>query len=188
VSSISGSDTEEDSEEEDDEGSDGGGGSGDEAGGGAAGEPGARRPARRGGRQRDASGRAPQLVFRSADGTPLAVWRCLLYPDHTKARPPDASLLPELRRVRAACLTWAVLLLRGGHFAGAVFRMKPGPPGKGQHAGEPFEVVAHKTFHRYVVRWARGGGGVARGWKWPGSGAVRASSGGALDLSRSGQV
>jgi hypothetical protein len=97
-----------------------------------------------------------------SDGTPLAVWRCLLYPDHMKARPPDSELLPALRRVRAACLTWVVLLLRGGHFAGAVFRMRPGPPGKGQHAGDPFEVVAHKTLHRYVVRCAGRGAG-ARG-------------------------
>jgi hypothetical protein len=80
------------------------------------------------------------------------VWRCLLYPDHAKGRPADSDLLQELRRVRRGAACWALLLLRGGHFAAAVFRVRPAPTGKGQHAGEPFEVVAHKTFHRYVVR------------------------------------
>lgn len=87
-------------------------------------------------------------------GARLAVWRCLLYPDHhARARPSEESLLSELRRVRSSAASWVLLLARGGHFAGAVFRMRLAPPGKGQHAGEAFEVVAHKTFHRYVVRW-----------------------------------
>ena len=165
VSSISGSDADSDSDDDESGGSGsdgegrggGGGGSGDEDGGGGGGGGGAaarRRKRREGG---DGSGRAPQLVFETADGAArLAVWRCLLYADHhPKARAPDAAaaLLPELRRLRASPGPWAVLLLRGGHFAGAVFRMRPAwPPAKGQHAGEPFEVAAHKTFHRYVVR------------------------------------
>jgi len=155
VSSISGSDSadssssEEDWDDDDNEGA----AEGEEAAGGSR-RLGAQRRQQRAARKRRDAGKAPQLVFEAADGARLAVWRCLLYPDHhPKARPSDAQLLPELRRVRAAAAPWVVLLLRGGHFAGAVFRMRAGPPGKGQHAGgEPFEVVAHKTFHRYVVR------------------------------------
>ncbi|KAH7434578.1 hypothetical protein KP509_06G024000 [Ceratopteris richardii] len=40
---------------------------------------------------------------------------------------------------------WLILLLRGGHFAGCVFDSKNG------------SILAHKTYHRYVVR-ARAGG------------------------------
>jgi hypothetical protein len=154
VSSISGSDTDDSSSEEgdDDDGDEAWGGR--RGGGGGGGGEGGQVSRRRGRRQGDA-GRAPQLVFLRPDGTPLAVWRCLLCPDHNaKTRPPDSALLPLLQSMRAAAAapTWVVLLLRGGHFAGAVFKIKKGPPGKGQHAGDPFEVVAHKTLHRYVVR------------------------------------
>ncbi|KAI5062222.1 hypothetical protein GOP47_0022761 [Adiantum capillus-veneris] len=40
---------------------------------------------------------------------------------------------------------WAILLLRGGHFAGCVFECKKG------------SILAHKTYHRYVVRAKAGG-------------------------------
>ncbi|KAI8473580.1 MAG: hypothetical protein J3K34DRAFT_499380 [Monoraphidium minutum] len=165
LSSISGSDTDDSSSDEDD----GGGGSGGEEGAGEGAAAGARggggggggggAAARRARRRREAGGQAPQLAFQPQEGSPLAVWRCLLYPDHhSKARPTDSELLSGLRRLRrGGPATWAVLLARGGHFAGAVFRLRAGPPGKGQHGGDPFEVVAHKTFHRYVVRAKAGG-------------------------------
>lgn len=61
---------------------------------------------------------------------------------------------------------WVILMLRGGHFAAAVLRAKAPLPARGGGGGgagssgrslldpaaEPFEVVDHKTFHRYVVR------------------------------------
>ncbi|MCO5589120.1 hypothetical protein L7F22_043086 [Adiantum nelumboides] len=40
---------------------------------------------------------------------------------------------------------WVVLLLRGGHFAGCIFDCKKG------------SILAHKTYHRYVVRAKAGG-------------------------------
>jgi hypothetical protein len=53
-------------------------------------------------------------------------------------------------------------MLKGGHFAAAVFRLKgdltAGSSSSGSssskqgHAQEPWEILVHKTFHRYVVR------------------------------------
>jgi hypothetical protein len=48
-------------------------------------------------------------------------------------------------------------MLRGGHFAAAVLRRTGGTAAAARKlvldpAGDPFEVVDHKTFHRYVVR------------------------------------
>lgn len=103
------------------------------------------------------------MYLAAADGKPFAVWRCLLVPDHNQrgaarsidAPPPPtgAALLSTLQQLRGQPGTWCVFMLKGGHFAAAVFRMRPAPegPAKG-HAQDPYEVVAHKTFHRYVVR------------------------------------
>lgn len=66
---------------------------------------------------------------RVADGTPFSVWRCLLRQDHVKAPAGQPTtpgeLLAELRRLRGACGTWMVVLLRGGHFAATVFKVGP---------------------------------------------------------------
>ncbi len=82
------------------------------------------------------------------------VWRALLAPD--KSAPDQAALVGSLRGLRQeASSEWAVILSRGGHFAAAIFNVRPaGRPaaGQGQHCALPFEVLAHKTFHRYVVR------------------------------------
>lgn len=47
---------------------------------------------------------------------------------------------------------WLVLLCRGGHFAAAVYALKPQKKGPAQLA-----TLAHKTFHRYVTRRKAGG-------------------------------
>lgn len=56
----------------------------------------------------------------------------------------------------ADCRRWAVVIASGGHFAATVFDLAPSPSGKQQSKGEPllYDIVAHKTFHRYVVRQA----------------------------------
>ena len=118
----------------------------------------------------------PHLPF--SDGRHLAVWRCLLCQDHSRAS--SSNVNPELQMERLRQLAspspassagplWVILMLRGGHFAAAVLRAKAPPPAQGGGGGgggaggsggrslldpaaEPFEVVDHKTFHRYVVR------------------------------------
>ena len=87
------------------------------------------------------------------------VWRALLAPDGRGAAAPDqAALSRGLRALRESKGEWVVILSRGGHFAAAVFNVRPARPaagqGQGRHDAPPFEVLAHKTFHRYVVRCA----------------------------------
>lgn len=82
------------------------------------------------------------------------VWRALLAPD--RGVPDQAALAGSLRSLRQeASSEWAVILSRGGHFAAAIFNVRPAgraAAGQGRHEAQPFEVLAHKTFHRYVVR------------------------------------
>jgi hypothetical protein len=165
----------------------------------------------------------------SADGDAFAVWRCLLLPDSHKHKDEQQQtqqqLLQRLRQLHSSAdaaainnnaeaaaaaaaagaeaaggCVWAVFMLRGGHFAGAIVRInssssssrgkaRPAPqqvtavvdPSDSTPAGqgassssssrqrqekgqvlpayppnsEPFTVLAHKTFHRYVVRCAK---------------------------------
>lgn len=72
-------------------------------------------------------------------------------PAGTGARMFDA--LAQLRSMRQAGCRWLVLLSSGGHFAAAVMDMVGGA----RNAEEALQVVAHKTFHRYVVRAKAGG-------------------------------
>ena len=54
-------------------------------------------------------------------------------------------------------LQWTVIIASGGHFAATVFSIRGhgAPPGKQVPKGEalPYEILAHKTYHRYVVRY-----------------------------------
>ena len=63
-----------------------------------------------------------------------------------------ALLLPALLELRADPRKWVVVLSRGGHFAAAVFNCQPAGERHSKKDPPHFEVVAHKTFHRYVVR------------------------------------
>lgn len=61
-------------------------------------------------------------------------------------------------RLKEACVNnkqWAILMLGGGHFAGAIFQ--------GQ------EPILHKTFHCYTVRAGQGGSQSSRDGKSGGS-------------------
>mmetsp|Transcript_6326 Transcript_6326/g.13979 ORF Transcript_6326/g.13979 Transcript_6326/m.13979 type:complete len:643 (+) Transcript_6326:35-1963(+) len=103
----------------------------------------------------------PRVVFKTQDERHLAVWKCVLYQDHGKATsspPTHEQLLDSLQRCAKSQAPWVVVLLRGGHFAAAVLKPRavPSSSAKGD-VPEPFEVVAHKTFHRYVVRAKAGG-------------------------------
>ena len=81
------------------------------------------------------------------------MWRSLLAPASADAVAP-AEAQKALLHLRRQPPRWAVVVSSGGHFAAAIFVMAPPATGKQQpNAERPlFEVAAHKTFHRYVVR------------------------------------
>jgi hypothetical protein len=93
----------------------------------------------------------------SAADTRFGVWRALLGPDARTATP--ALLKEKLLELRDDAGLWAVLLNRGGHFAAAIFACgpalpKPDPRAVPGSSATLFHPIAHKTFHRYTVRYA----------------------------------
>jgi len=94
-------------------------------------------------------------VFADASGGLFAVWRAALASpreekeDTAWGRGSLLSAPARLRALRASAGAWLVILARGGHFAAVVVRMCDAP--------QPRHVVAHRTFHRYVVRAKQGG-------------------------------
>ena len=96
-----------------------------------------------------------KVVFADAAGGLFAVWRAALASPREEKEDTAwgcGSLLSapaRLRALRASPGAWVVMLARGGHFAAVVVRMSQAP--------EPKHVIAHRTFHRYVVRAKQGG-------------------------------
>ncbi|XP_023932467.1 ankyrin repeat and zinc finger domain-containing protein 1 [Lingula anatina] len=84
--------------------------------------------------------RHPKVFFQNANQELLSLYRCVL---HGKQAPVASSseYVPAALKLRDQKM-WAMFMIGGGHFAGAIFN-----EGK---------VVAHKTFHRYTVRAKRG--------------------------------
>ena len=72
----------------------------------------------------------------------ISVHKSLLLDPKSREMPSDKDLVTLLENAPRR-LTWAVLMLGGGHFAGAVFRGK--------------DALVHKTFHAYTVRAKQGG-------------------------------
>ena len=113
----------------------------------------------------------PQFMFSGADGRPHAVWRCLVAPDRRRGvdPPPQAECLAALRRLMTDGGRWGVVLFSGGHFAAAIFDVRPPKPAaKGAAAAAPHKYSAaaadaaltelhHRSFHKYVVRAKAGG-------------------------------
>ena len=101
-----------------------------------------------------------------ADGKRYACWRPLVAPDRDRAvagaQPSADQCLAALRGLRQHGGRWAVVMLRGGHFAAAVFGLDPARVGNPRQA-DKFETLAHKSAHRYVVRWGGQGGGAVGG-------------------------
>ncbi|KAG6813828.1 hypothetical protein H0H92_006772 [Tricholoma furcatifolium] len=103
--------------------------------------------------------------FHSPPSTQFGVYRAL-YSD-----PKDApNYLEELRGMQEPCeegRTWAMFMVAGGHFAGAIVRVsRPAEDevevvkGKSKKPPKPkpdTEVLRHKTFHRYTTRRKQGG-------------------------------
>lgn len=64
-------------------------------------------------------------------------------------------MLPQLRALHARGCRWGVILSSGGHFAAAVVETRVTPKARG--FSDILTVLAHKTYHRYVVRAKAGG-------------------------------
>lgn len=81
------------------------------------------------------------------------MWRALLLSDSRHGDQSREEATASLQALRRQPGHWAVILSRGGHFAATLFNVhvKPGK-GQGKHETPPFEVIMHKTFHKYVVR------------------------------------
>ncbi|KAM6070409.1 tRNA endonuclease ANKZF1 isoform 2-T2 [Chlamydotis macqueenii] len=97
--------------------------------------------------------RSHKVLLRNAKGQLISAYRCVLGTGKGGIEEP-AELTAALQSLSASTC-WVVLMMGGGHFAGAVFR---GP-----------QVQEHKTFHRYTVRARRGTAQGLRDAQTPGS-------------------
>ncbi|XP_078573283.1 tRNA endonuclease ANKZF1-like isoform X1 [Branchiostoma floridae x Branchiostoma japonicum] len=84
--------------------------------------------------------RSAKVFFKNSTGEIFSMYRCLL---HGKKDAPDSEDdLVSIATTLPTLSNWTILMIAGGHFAGAVFNKS--------------ELVVHKTFHRYTVRAKRG--------------------------------
>ncbi|XP_009882399.1 PREDICTED: ankyrin repeat and zinc finger domain-containing protein 1 [Charadrius vociferus] len=97
--------------------------------------------------------RSHKVLLRNAKGQLISAYRCVLCTRKGGIEEP-VELTASLQSLDANTC-WVVLMMGGGHFAGAVFR---GP-----------QVQEHKTFHRYTVRARRGTSQGLRDAQTPGS-------------------
>lgn len=106
--------------------------------------------------------RAPHFVFGPPGGRRLSVWRALVAPEPPEAAaargavPPTSpqDCLAALRALHGSAggLRAAVIMLRGGHFAAAVFALQPARVSNPRLSEkERFGLVAHKSAHRYGI-------------------------------------
>ncbi|XP_064290888.1 tRNA endonuclease ANKZF1 isoform X2 [Passer domesticus] len=84
--------------------------------------------------------RSHKVLLRNAKGQLISAYRCVLLTGKGDIEEPE-ELTASLQSLSASTC-WVVLMMGGGHFAGAVFR--------------GLQVQEHKTFHRYTVRARRG--------------------------------
>lgn len=115
----------------------------------------------------------PQFIFSSKEGHHFAVWRCLVAPDRERAVDPPlpSECLTALHHLNTEGGRWAIILFRGGHFSAAIFDVRPPKPSKstttssssalGKYSAAAVDAslspIAHKSFHKYVVRAKAGG-------------------------------
>ncbi|XP_005234380.2 ankyrin repeat and zinc finger domain-containing protein 1 isoform X1 [Falco peregrinus] len=97
--------------------------------------------------------RSQKVLLRNAKGQLISTYRCVLSTGKGGIKEP-VDLTASLQSLSASTC-WVVLMMGGGHFAGAVFR---GP-----------QVQEHKTFHRYTVRARQGTAQGLRDAQTPGS-------------------
>jgi len=84
--------------------------------------------------------RNPKFYLKNADGLYLSIYKTILVDPKLKTLPGDLDLTKALDGLS---MKWAIFMLGGGHFAGAVFSDN--------------QAVVHKTFHCYTVRAKQGG-------------------------------
>uniref|UniRef100_A0A8C5J7T1 Ankyrin repeat and zinc finger peptidyl tRNA hydrolase 1 n=1 Tax=Junco hyemalis TaxID=40217 RepID=A0A8C5J7T1_JUNHY len=97
--------------------------------------------------------RSHKVLLRNAKGQLISAYRCVLLTGKGDIEEP-LELTASLQSLSASTC-WVVLMMGGGHFAGAVFR--------------GLQVQEHKTFHRYTVRARRGTAQGLRDAQTPGS-------------------
>ncbi|XP_019472678.1 LOW QUALITY PROTEIN: ankyrin repeat and zinc finger domain-containing protein 1 [Meleagris gallopavo] len=97
--------------------------------------------------------RSHKVLLRNARGQFISAYRCILSTGKGGSEEP-MELITSLQSLSASTC-WVVLMMGGGHFAGAVFRGS--------------QVQEHKTFHRYTVRARRGTAQSLRDAQTPGS-------------------
>ncbi|KZP26639.1 hypothetical protein FIBSPDRAFT_854679 [Athelia psychrophila] len=125
----------------------------------------------------DEGTRMPQTAlswFHSPPSTQIGIYKTLfplpfLAPHFALSPDAPTRFLEELKRMQEPIeggRTWALFMVAGGHFAGAVVRVsKDGEDedegtGKKKKQKKPkpdTEVILHKTFHRYTTRRKQGG-------------------------------
>lgn len=94
-----------------------------------------------------------RLHVRISSSEAAVCWRCAVLPDLPHEEIDDESANEAFNNARTArSFRWAVLLGRGGHFAGAVYDVT-GCLGDASVG----EACVHKALHRYVVRAQAGG-------------------------------
>ena len=100
----------------------------------------------------------PLIWFHSPPSTQIGVYRTIF-----STSTPASDYLPDLKQMQSGGeqgRTWAMFMTAGGHFAGAIVRVKrpdddddnavPTKKGKPQRPKPDVEVLKHKTFHRYT--------------------------------------
>ncbi|KAF8884967.1 hypothetical protein BD779DRAFT_1534724 [Infundibulicybe gibba] len=112
---------------------------------------------------------APQTAltwFHSPPSTQIGVYKAL-FPRPVEASSYLSNIKEMQERVNDG-RSWAMFMVAGGHFAGAIVRVsptteeepEPDHKGKRQKPKKPkpdTEVLKHKTFHRYTTRRKQGG-------------------------------
>ncbi|KAJ8942038.1 hypothetical protein NQ318_002792 [Aromia moschata] len=94
-----------------------------------------------------------KIFLQNDKGQVFSIYRCLLF--DRKEEITEKLLRDRLSRCCRDSPQWTILMLGGGHFAGAVFRGN--------------EAILHKTFHCYTVRAGQGGSQSSRDNKSGGS-------------------
>ncbi|KAF8196726.1 hypothetical protein K438DRAFT_1718384 [Mycena galopus ATCC 62051] len=108
---------------------------------------------------------APQTAlawFHSPPATQLGIYKAVF-----DSGVHQADYLSELKNIQTGERTWAMFMVAGGHFAGAIVRVSRGPEEddneepqkkkKPKKQRPDTEVLKHKTFHRYTTRRKQGG-------------------------------
>lgn len=97
--------------------------------------------------------RSPIVWFHSKPTTQLGVYSAV-FPSGID--PVAYDYVRELKAMQQSEgeRLWTLLMTAGGHFAGIVVKIHPPngqqPKVKGKHKAAEFEIVQHKTFHRYT--------------------------------------